>query len=127
MKRLALLIALIMLSFSAISIDVKKVIVERRDIGETLGTYILPIKIKGKGYVSHETWRSPKGIVCRVALFEHASQKEKGTFECQSFEGFKAQVSLDCSKNYSSDSARYLFFGRVSHIGENSNFYVWCE
>jgi hypothetical protein len=106
---------------------VKEVHVERRDIGEVLGKFVLPANIDRKGYVKNEVWRSPKGIYCSVALFETSKKPEVGTFECESKEGFKAQVSLDCSKNKSSESAVYLFFGQVNYEGENSNFYVWCE
>lgn len=105
--------------------DVSKIHVERRDIGETLGEFVLPVNIEGKGYVSKEVWRSPKGIVCTVSLFEH--NDFKGTFECVSPERYKAQVALDCSANSSSETAVYLFFGKVSSENEVGNFYVWCE
>ena len=106
--------------------DVKSIHVERRDIGETLGKFVLPVAIEGKGYISKEVWRSPKGIACTVSLFEHSSEN-KGTFECVSPERYKAQVALDCSVNYSADTAVYLFFGKVSSENEVGNFYVWCE
>jgi hypothetical protein len=105
---------------------VKSVHVERRDIGETLGKFVLPVAIEGKGYISKEVWRSPKGIVCTVSLFEHSSQN-RGTFECVSPELYKAQVALDCSDNFSAETAVYLFFGKVNSEGEVGNFYIWCE
>ncbi|WP_372881417.1 hypothetical protein [Psychromonas sp.] len=114
------------LSIHVSASNVKSIHVERRDIGETLGKFVLPVAIKGKGYISKEVWRSPKGISCTVSLFEHSSQ-DKGTFECVSLERYKAQVVLDCSANSSPESAVYLFFGKVSSEGEVGNFYVWCE
>jgi hypothetical protein len=106
--------------------DVKSIHIERRDIGETLGKFVLPVAIEGKGYISEEVWRSPKGIACTVSLFEHSSQ-DRGTFECVSPERYKAQVALDCSANTSPETAVYLFFGKVSSENEVGNFYVWCE
>lgn len=111
---------------NAVASDVRSIHVERRDIGETLGKFVLPIAIEGMGYISKEVWRSPKGIACTVSLFEHSSQNT-GTFECISPERYKAQVALDCSANSSAETAVYLFFGKVSSEGEVGNFYVWCE
>jgi hypothetical protein len=106
--------------------NVKSIHVERRDIGETLGKFVLPVAIKGAGYISKEVWRSPIGIRCTVSLFEQSSQY-KGTFECVSPERYKAQVALDCSANSSPESGVYLFFGKVGSEIEVGNFYVWCE
>ena len=125
--KLIIFIALLVTSSFCSAEGVKEVHVERRDIGEVLGKFVLSADIYGKGYVKKEVWRSPKGIYCSVALFEKSKKPEVGQFECESREGFKAQVSLDCSKNISSEMAVYLFFGRVNHEGENSNFYVWCQ
>jgi hypothetical protein len=125
--KLIIFIGLLVASSISNAEGVKEVHVERRDIGEVLGKIVLPADIHRKGYVKKEVWRSPKGIYCSVALFEKSKKPEVGTFECKSKEGFKAQVSLDCSKNKSSETAVYLFFGQVNYEGENSNFYVWCE
>ena len=119
-------LVLVSLSLHVSAGEVKNIHVERKDIGESLGTFVLPVDIKGKGYISKEVWRSPKGISCTVALFEH-SKESRGTFECVSPEQYKAQVALDCSQNSSSETAVYLFFGKVSSENEVGNFYVWCE
>jgi hypothetical protein len=125
--KLIIFISLLVTSLICHAEVVREVHVERGDIGEVLGKFVLPADIERKGYVKKVAWRSPKGIYCSVALFEKSKKPEVGTFECKSKERFKAQVSLDCSKNKSSETAVYLFFGQVSHEGENSNFYVWCE
>tara|TARA_R110001592_G_scaffold210442_3_gene461937 strand:- start:1265 stop:1621 length:357 start_codon:yes stop_codon:yes gene_type:complete len=106
--------------------DTEEVHVERRGIGETLGKFVFPLVVKGKGYISMEVWRSPKGIACSVSFFE-SSGVDGGTFECVSPDRFKAQVVLDCSANNSSETAVYLFFGNVASADEVGNFYVWCE
>ncbi|MVF14998.1 hypothetical protein FT643_23015 [Ketobacter sp. MCCC 1A13808] len=122
-----LFLSLFVTSFICYADGVKEIHIERRDIGEILGKSVLPVNIDGKGYVSKEVWRSPKGIYCSVSLFEQNKKPDVGTFECKSTEGFKAQVSIDCAINKNSEMAVYLFFGRVNYEGENSNFYVWCE
>lgn len=126
MRLLFLILSMLGFSSHVSASDVKKIHVERRDIGETVGEFVLPVDIEGNGYISKEVWRSPRGIVCTVSLFEHSS-KDAGTFECVSPANYKAQVALDCSANYSSETAVYLFFGKVSSENEVGNFYVWCE
>ncbi|WP_210396208.1 hypothetical protein [Motiliproteus sediminis] len=126
MRSRLLLLMLVGLSIHVPAGVVKSIHVERRDIGESLGKFVLPVDIKGKGYISKEVWRSPKGIKCTASLFEH-SKKNKGTFECVSPEQYKAQVALDCSENHSAETAVYLFFGKVSSDSEVGNLYVWCE
>jgi len=127
MKKYILLTSFLISAAFCNAEGMKEIHVERRDIGEILGKYVLPVDIQSKGYISKEVWRSPRGIYCSVSLFEQKKKLEVGTFECNSKEGFKAQVSLDCSVHKDSESAIYLFFGRVSYEGESSNFYVWCE
>lgn len=126
MRSRLLFLVFVSLSVHVSAGDVKSIHVERRDIGESLGKFVLPVDIKGKGYISKEVWRSPKGIKCTASLFEH-SKENQGTFECVSPEKYKAQVALDCSENHSPETAVYLFFGNVSSDNEVSNFYVWCE
>lgn len=126
MKQRVLFLLGCLVSQQAFANDPRNIYIERRDIGESLGTIVLPMDIKGKGYISKEIWRSPKGIKCTVSLFEH-SNRAGGTFECESPEGYKAQVALNCALNNSSETAVYLFFGKVNSEGEASNFYVWCE
>ena len=126
MRVLLVILVLSGLSVPALAGEVREIHVERRDIGEVLGEFVLPVDIDGKGYISREVWRSPGGIACSVSLFEHSSE-DAGTFECVSPERYKAQVALDCAANSSRDTAVYLFFGMVANENEVGNFYVWCE
>ncbi len=66
------------------------------------------------------------GIRCMVLLSRH-NNAVSGQLECVTPEEYKAQVSFDCTKNYSEDNSTYLFFGKVGRQGNNSNFYIWCQ
>lgn len=104
----------------------KDVHVVRTDIGETLGTYIIPIR--PKEYNNKVVWRSPRGIECSISLFTQSSGGASGGYECITPEKYKAQVALDCSVNKSRETAVYLFFGKVGYDSDEvGNFYVWCE
>ena len=72
-------------------------------------------------------WRSNNGIECASMLVANEKQTLLGTFECKATEGYKAQITFDCSKNYSEETSAYLFFGLEGARGNNGNFYVWCE
>lgn len=74
-----------------------------------------------------EAWRSPSGIVCKVTAYEQNDGLPKGTFECESQEGYKAQIALDCSQHNSKETSAYLFFGLVGKFENAGNFYVWCQ
>ena len=125
MRLLSALLVIFSLNCITYAGEVREIHVERRDIGEVLGKYVLPVSMRGKGYISKEIWRSPKGIVCTVSLFEHSS-KTDGTFECVSPENYKAQIALDCAVNSNSKTAVYMFFGMIGDGREVGNFYVWC-
>lgn len=104
----------------------KNIHVVRSDIGETLGTYIIPIT--PKEYNNKTVWRSPKGIECSISLFTQSNGGVSGGYECITPEKYKAQVALDCSINKSRETAVYLFFGKIGYGAEElGNFYIWCE
>lgn len=93
-------------------------------INEEVQHTVLPYP--DSGLLTKEVWRSPAGIMCLISAVPTAIGSY-GTFECKSQEGYKAQISFDCSVNASRDSSAYLFFGLVGKAGNNRNFYVWCE
>jgi hypothetical protein len=76
---------------------------------------------------TYNVWRSAGGIDCSATVYSSEDRKLSGTYECKTPEGYKAQISFDCSKNNNQDSSAYLFFGLVGAKGNNGNFYVWCE
>ena len=81
-------------------------------------------------FAPYSVWRSARGIVCSARLIGNEGNEDRpsgGTYECKTPEGYKAQISFDCSKNNNQDSSAYLFFGLVGAEGNNGNFYVWCE
>ena len=98
---------------------------------ETLYKFNFPDKsILRKTNIFWETynvWRSTGGIDCSATVYSTEDRKLSGTYECKTPEGYKAQISFDCSKNNNQDSSAYLFFGLVGAEGNNGNFYVWCE
>ncbi|AZZ92571.1 hypothetical protein EUZ85_18315 [Hahella sp. KA22] len=72
-----------------------------------------------------EVWRSPGGIVCKISLY--GVVQLQGTFECESKEGYKAQIGVNCLENLSKESSAYLFFGLVGESQNVGNFYIWCN
>jgi hypothetical protein len=110
---------------SAASASVINVHVLRTNLGETLDTYIIPIK--PMEYNQKAVWRSPNGIDCSVSLLAQAKGGASGGYECITPDGYKAQVSLDCDVNKNRETAMYLFFGKIGDEKEVGNFYVWCE
>ncbi len=92
---------------------------------ETLYKFNFPDKSRFVEFYS--VWKSARGIDCTVSLLSNGEGTPFGSFECETPEGYKAQISYDCSKNKNQDSSAYLFFGLVGAKGNNGNFYVWCE
>lgn len=100
--------------------------VERVDLERKLGTFVLPLYFYSSGYISKEVWRSPGGIACSLSFFR-GKKSQKGQFTCNSKDGYKAQVVVDCDENRNRDTATYMYFGKPVSDSEVGNFYVWCE
>jgi hypothetical protein len=53
-------------------------------------------------FAPYSVWRSLGGIHCSAKLIGNEGNEERpfgGTYECKTPEGYKAQISFDCSKN----------------------------
>lgn len=75
---------------------------------------------------SHDVWVSANGIRCNAFATKGSDSSIRGTFECTTREGYKAQVAFDCQKN-TSDNRVYMFFGLPMTQGNNRNFTFWCQ
>jgi len=120
------LILLSITSSALFASQITRVVVDRSVDLKIEQSISLPFN-KSEGLLLREVWRSPAGIVCKVNMFGFQPEPEIGTFECESQDGYKAQISFDCANNNSKETSAYLFFGHVGERGETSNFYVWCE
>jgi hypothetical protein len=50
----------------------------------------------------YSVWSSARGIDCSATLFGNEGNEDRpfgGSYECKTPEGYKAQISFDCSKN----------------------------
>lgn len=87
----------------------------------------IPINLKSELVQIQEIWRSSEGINCSATILKQKKGLPKGTFECITAEGYKAQIDVDCSIHTSQENSAYLFFGLVGKAENTGNFYLWCE
>jgi len=120
---------LIILIFSSVLIakDVQKVQIVRSVDMKDQVLFSIPVNSSDYSITTKDVWRSSNGIKCIVKLFKAEKGKAGVNFECNTREGYKAQVSVDCTKNTNRENSMYLFFGSVGKAEDFGNFYIWCE
>jgi len=121
---LAILISLSSLASHAS--DVSSVHVARSNDQQINQEVVLPFG-SIKSFTHREVWRSSGGIVCTASAYEQKGGSPKGVFECESEEGYRAQIEFDCTKNINKETSAYLFFGLLNMKENTGNFYVWCS
>tara|TARA_R110000868_G_scaffold405738_1_gene685493 strand:- start:607 stop:984 length:378 start_codon:yes stop_codon:yes gene_type:complete len=119
-------LAFLLLTAKSLASDISSVHIVRITNGDINQEIILPFG-ESKSLMLNEVWRSPVGIVCRASAYEQKIGLPKGAFECESKEGYKAQIGLDCSQHKNKKTSAYLFFGLIGKFDNIGNFYVWCE
>lgn len=126
MNKLLIALFALLVSNALNAFELNGIHILRSTNGEVDQEIVLPFG-ESKSIILKEAWRSPVGIVCKASAFEQNVGLAKGTFECENKEGYKAQISIDCSSNNSKETSAYLFFGLVGKFENIGNFYVWCE
>ncbi|MBV2131162.1 hypothetical protein [Arsukibacterium indicum] len=106
--------------------EINNIHVVRSVDGEIDQEIVLPFN-EAESIILKEVWRSPVGIFCKTTVLNQDAGLAKGSFECQNKDGYKAQISIDCSLNNSKENSAYLFFGLVGAPENIGNFYVWCK